>query len=159
RREELDRWLARDRAEGLDLATAPLTRVMLARLPGTEVQVVWTFHHVLLDGWSVFQVLSDVFACHAALASGKHVEPPARRPFRDYLRWLGERDEAEADGYWRGVLSGFDSPTPLPYDRPLVPGHPARSAEWLSVRLDEADSARLYAFAKRHRLTLNAVLQ
>ena len=88
--------LADDRAEGFDLAVAPLLRVTLAQLSGTEVQVVWTFHHVLLDGWSVFQVLSDVFACHAALSRSDDIADtylglPNRRPFRDYLQWLGGR--------------------------------------------------------------------
>ena len=83
---EVARLLADDRAEGFDLAVAPLLRVNLAQLSGTEVQVVWTFHHVLLDGWSVFQVLSDVFACHAALAAHNIADtylratPPATLP-------------------------------------------------------------------------------
>src|SRR5204863_4370892 len=117
RGEALDRLLAEDRAGGLDLRVAPLLRLALARLSDTEVRVVWTFHHVLLDGWSVFQVLTDVFAYHAALAAGRRPEPVARRPFSDYMRWLGGRDHAEAEAYWRRVVAGFDSPTPLPYDR------------------------------------------
>jgi len=52
---QLGRWI--DRAEGLDLGTAPLLRVTLARLSDTRVQVVWTFHHLLLDGWSVLKIV------------------------------------------------------------------------------------------------------
>ncbi|MGH7745847.1 MAG: condensation domain-containing protein, partial [Candidatus Dormibacteria bacterium] len=86
RHHEVTRLLTADRTQGFDLTVAPLLRVQLAQLSNTEVQVVWTFHHVLLDGWSVFQVLSDVFACHAALQRHDTTfEPPHRRPFRDYL--------------------------------------------------------------------------
>ncbi|MGC9671549.1 amino acid adenylation domain-containing protein, partial [Planosporangium sp. 12N6] len=155
----LARVLADDRARGLDLAAAPLMRLVLARLSDTEVQVVWTFHHVLLDGWSVFGVLTDVFAAHAALGDGRRPDLPSRAPFREFLNWLSQRDQREAEDYWRGVLSGFPSPTPLPVDRQPAPGHAARSAEWLPSHLDEADSARLDRFARRHRLTLNAVVQ
>jgi hypothetical protein len=88
RRAELRRCLAADREEGLDLAVAPLMRVLLARSSDTEVQVVWTFHHVLLDGWSVFEVLSDVFAAHAALLGGGRATAPSRPPFRRYVEWL-----------------------------------------------------------------------
>ncbi|MGH3907542.1 MAG: non-ribosomal peptide synthase/polyketide synthase, partial [Pseudonocardiaceae bacterium] len=159
RQDELRRLLDADRAEGMDLGNPPLLRVVVARLSGTEVQVAWTFHHVLLDGWSVFQVLSDVFACHAALVDGRAPELAARRPFRDYLQWLDERDQGEAERYWRQVLGGFESPTPLPYDRAPAPAHAARSAQWLSFELGEGESGRLYEFAKHHRLTLNAVVQ
>ncbi|MBA2322467.1 MAG: amino acid adenylation domain-containing protein, partial [Pseudonocardiales bacterium] len=122
RREELRTWLDRDRAAGLDLTAAPLLRVMVARLSDLEVQVVWTFHHVLLDGWSVFQVLSDVFACHAELQRrgpqtvDADLPPATRRPFRDYLQWLGAVDRREPEEYWRRVLAGLSEPTALPYD-------------------------------------------
>jgi amino acid adenylation domain-containing protein len=159
RQEELRRLLESDRKEGLELHTAPLLRLTLARLSGTEVQVLWTFHHVLLDGWSVFQVLSDVFAAHTALAAGRRPELAARRPFGDYLRWLSTQDRTAAEEFWRSALAGFDSPTPLPVDRAPARAHSARSSEWLTFGLGAAESARLGEFAKRHRLTVNAVLQ
>src|SRR6185312_263722 len=113
------RLLEADRAQGFDLEAAPLLRVQLAQLSDHEVRVVWTFHHLLLDGWSVFQVLSDVFAWHAALNRSGHVRDadprlPRRRPFRDYLRWLGQQDQAQAAEYWRQLLRGFKCRTPLP---------------------------------------------
>ncbi|HEX9317134.1 MAG TPA: condensation domain-containing protein, partial [Actinomycetota bacterium] len=159
RREELARLLDRDHAEGMDLDAAPLTRVVLARLSDTEVQVVWSFHHVLLDGWSVFQVLSDVFACHAALQARTTPALPVRRPFRDYLGWLGEQDQAEAERHWRVALAGFESPTTLPYDRAPVRAHATRSSEWLALELGEQASDRLRALAQRNGLTLNTLVQ
>jgi acyl carrier protein len=159
RHERLARLLDRDRAEGIDLGTAPLLRLTLARLSDTEVRVVWTFHHLLLDGWSAFQVLTDVFDCHAALAGGRSPRPAVRRPFGEYVRWLGRRDRREAMEYWRWVLSGFPDPTPLRYDRRPGPAHASVSSAWVPVRLDEEESGRLHDFAKRHRLTLNTVVQ
>ncbi len=159
RQDELRRLLERDRADGIDLGSPPLLRVVLARLSETEVQVAWTFHHALLDGWSVFQVLSDVAACYGALANGRVPELAVRRPFRDYLQWLDERDQDEAEQYWRRVLLGFESPTPLPHDRAPAPAHATRSAEWLPFELEDGVFGRLSEFAKHHHLTLNAVVQ
>ncbi|CAA9258762.1 MAG: Polyketide synthase modules and related proteins, partial [uncultured Corynebacteriales bacterium] len=156
---ELDRLLAEDRAAGLDLGAPPLLRVALARLPDGAVRVVWTFHHVLLDGWSVFQLLTDVFAAYAALSRGRRPELPTRRPFADHLRWLAERDPAEAERHWRSVLAGFAEPTALPYDRRPAPEQATRSAQWLSIDLTEAESGRLDEFARRHGLTPNAIVQ
>src|SRR5206468_10482149 len=119
----------------------------------------WTFHHVLLDGWSVSHVFSDLFACHAAL-EGRHAPAlPARRPFRDYLAWLARQDHAQAQAHWQGVLQGFESPTPLPYDRPPVSAHTSQSSASLPFELDQADSRRLLAVAKAHRLTMNTLVQ
>ncbi|MGH3777952.1 MAG: amino acid adenylation domain-containing protein [Pseudonocardiaceae bacterium] len=159
RQREVQRLLTSDRAEGFDLATPPLLRVRLARLSDTEVQVVWTFHHVLLDGWSVFQVLSDVFASHAALHHGNNPDLPHRRPFRDYLQWLGEQDHAQAARYWRRVLQGLEYRTPLPYTQAPTKAYSSSSSQWLSAELSEVDSDQLAEFAQRHGLTLNAVVQ
>ncbi|MYW21158.1 non-ribosomal peptide synthetase, partial [Streptomyces sp. SID2955] len=85
---ELERLLADERARGVALDRAPLLRLALVRLGPDAVRVVWTFHHVLLDGWSVFHVLSDVMAAHAALVRGERPRLPERRPFADYAAWL-----------------------------------------------------------------------
>ncbi|WP_420831561.1 non-ribosomal peptide synthase/polyketide synthase [Amycolatopsis lexingtonensis] len=148
---ELRKLLAEDRAQGLDLAVAPLMRVTLSRVSATEVQVLWTFHHVLLDGWSVFQVLSDVCTAYAGQAL------PTRPPFRDYLAWLTRHDQADAERFWRAALVGVEGPTPIPGDRASA-GVPC-SSEWLPVHLTEPETARLDAFVKRHGLTHNVVLQ
>ncbi|BDM74033.1 non-ribosomal peptide synthetase (plasmid) [Streptomyces nigrescens] len=155
----LERLLAEDRARGMALDRAPLLRLTLIRLAPSEVRVVWTFHHVLLDGWSVFQVLADVFACHAALTVGTEPRLPDRRPFADHVAWLAAQDPAPAEAHWRRALAGLTAPTPLPYDRRPAPGAATRSGTWLSLHLDEERTAALQDFARRHHLTLNTVVQ
>ncbi|MEV6827024.1 non-ribosomal peptide synthase/polyketide synthase [Amycolatopsis sp. NPDC051102] len=159
REEALRELLARDRGVPFDLAAAPLLRVTLARLPGDAVQLVWTFHHVLLDGWSVFQVLSDVCTAYAALRDGTAPALPHRRPFADYVTWLSGQSAEGAEEYWRRELGDLTEPTPLPYDRIPAGAHESSSSTWISRDLGEAATGRLAAFARRERLTLNAVVQ
>ncbi|HZS20401.1 MAG TPA: amino acid adenylation domain-containing protein, partial [Pseudonocardiaceae bacterium] len=158
---ELQRLLSAERAQGFQLSTAPLLRMHLARVSDTAVHLVWTFHHVLLDGWSLAQVLADVFTCHGALTRGANPADtlPARRPFRDYLEWLHRQDDQLAEQHWRSVLSGLSAPTALPYDRVPTHTHTSRSAARLSVELTVTQSNRLHEFARSHHLTINAVLQ
>ncbi|MFE2696740.1 non-ribosomal peptide synthetase [Streptomyces mirabilis] len=156
---ELRRLLDEDRARGIALDRPPLLRVTLIRLGPDEVRVVWTFHHVLLDGWSVFHVLGDVMAAHAALAAGTEPRLPQRRPFADYAAWLAGRDAATAEEHWKAALAGYAAPTPLPYDRRPAPGAAARSGTWLSQQLGADGTAQLTDFARRHRLTLNTLVQ
>ncbi|WP_148307944.1 non-ribosomal peptide synthetase [Actinoplanes friuliensis] len=159
RRHALRRLLDTDRAQGLDLSRAPLLRLTLARLSPTEVQVVWTFHHLLLDGWSIFQVLSDVFTCHGGLRDGTPHTLPARRPFRDHVAWLATQDDTAAEQHWRTVLTGFSAPTPLPYDREPSPGAPAASTLRHTTTLGDDESRRLDGLARGNGLTLNTLVQ
>ncbi|MEV6824081.1 amino acid adenylation domain-containing protein [Amycolatopsis sp. NPDC051102] len=144
--------LAADRAAGLDPAVPPLMRVTLIRLAGARIRVLWTFHHVILDGWSVFEVLTDVLA-HFSGQPAKR-----RRPFSDHLAWLARQDATAAETHWRKVLSGL-TPTRLPYDRSPGRAHRTRSRSTVERELSAVESQRLAAFARRHRLTVNAVVQ
>ncbi|QMV25044.1 hypothetical protein GQS52_12225 [Streptomyces sp. SCUT-3] len=63
-RAALREFLARDEAAGIDPTAPPLSRVALARLTDTRVQIVWTFHHLLLDGWSLPLVMADLFTAY-----------------------------------------------------------------------------------------------
>ncbi|WP_199443117.1 non-ribosomal peptide synthase/polyketide synthase [Umezawaea beigongshangensis] len=155
----LERVLAEDRATGVDLTTPPLTRLVIGRLSDDEVQLVWTAHHVLLDGWSTAQILGEVFEQYAAIVEARHPDVPSRRPFRDYLAWLAAQDQQEAERYWRRTLDGVTAATPLPRDRPQLEAHRAESSEAVLVELSPEDSRRLHETAKRAALTVNTVVQ
>ncbi|MGP4002444.1 amino acid adenylation domain-containing protein, partial [Streptomyces sp. 8N706] len=155
----LERHLAEDRARGIDLSAAPLMRITIARTSDTSVRVVRTSHHVLLDGWSTFQMLDELTTAYRALLDGEKPALPARRPFKAYVEWLERQDLTEAEAHWRALLDGFDEPTALPYDRRPAATHRAQSAERLVTRLSADASRRLYGFARAHRLTVNAVVQ
>src|ERR1700761_4655820 len=60
-------WLIEDRRRGLDLARAPLLRVMLARLSPHHHRMVLTIHHLLYDGRTVLALMREVFATYEAL--------------------------------------------------------------------------------------------
>ncbi|MEY9895346.1 amino acid adenylation domain-containing protein/non-ribosomal peptide synthase protein (TIGR01720 family) [Catenulispora sp. MAP5-51] len=163
REERLRDLLTADRGVPFVLDCPPLMRVALIRLTDDRIRMVWTFHHLLLDGWSVFQVLTDVLARHTTPGS----EPPSRAPFAEYLRRLADQDtdqdtdqatDRTAD-YWRAQLAGLRAPTPLPFDRPSGQAHRTRATSVVDVRLPAAASARLYDFARGHRVTVNAVVQ
>ncbi|MFF9765686.1 non-ribosomal peptide synthase/polyketide synthase [Streptomyces sp. NPDC014636] len=159
RAERLDRLRADDLERGLDLGTAPLMRLTLVRLPDARLHLLWTSHHLILDGWSLAQVLTEVFEEYAALTTGAPPRPPARRPFGDYVRWLAGQDGEAAHAHWRTVLAGFATPTPLPVDRARRPGHEARSAGLHTAGLSDQVSARLARTARAAGLTLGTVVQ
>jgi amino acid adenylation domain-containing protein/non-ribosomal peptide synthase protein (TIGR01720 family) len=151
--------LDRDRARGIDPGRAPLLRLVIARVDDDRVVLVWATHHVVLDGWSTGQVFAEVCARHAAISRGRPATVPARRPFRDYLRWLAERDTDAADAHWRSVLSGFDSPVAVPYDRPPTRMHRTESSASLRWDLDADATERLRTAARDVGLTVNTVVQ
>ncbi len=153
--EELDAFLAADRRRGLDPSTAPVMRLTLLHRDGPP-RLVWTCHHLLKDGWSTALVFEELVRIYEAERRGRRPELPAARPYRDFIAWLGERDRAAAEGYWRRTLEGFTAPTPLPGDRGNGAGQEPRQAVH---RLDAPTSEALTGFARRHELTTNTLVQ
>ncbi|HEX4722554.1 MAG TPA: amino acid adenylation domain-containing protein, partial [Pseudonocardiaceae bacterium] len=154
---ELPALLAADRT--IDLTVAPLARLAVATLPDDEALVVWTSHHLLLDGWSLGQVFADVCQEYAALLTGDVADVPDRRPFRDFIAWLHDQDTTRATEYWRSVLSDVGAPTPLPFDRQPTPSHRTESAAAVDITLSTGDTERIRELARRHGLTVNTVVQ
>src|SRR5204863_4660300 len=122
---------------------APLLRLAIVRLASARALVVWTCHHIVLDGWSLGQVLTDVFERYAALTTGTRPRALARRPFRDYLHWLHRQDRRQARAHWRQALSGFRAPTALPYDRRPADAHHSESSRTIRAALTAEQTARL----------------
>ncbi|WP_441249545.1 amino acid adenylation domain-containing protein [Kitasatospora sp. McL0602] len=157
--QERIRLLAETPGEPLDLARPPLLRLHLARLGASTVHLRCSSHHLLLDGWSFADVLGEVFAEHAALSGRQTAAPRPRRPFREYVRWLGEQDTAAAQEYWTGLLAGFSGPTALSFDRVPMRSHQSRDTGHLDLVLTAAETARLEGFAREARVTVNTLIQ
>ena len=149
--------LAADRERGFDLGTAPLSRVNLVDLGGGRHRFLWTFHHIVLDGWSWPIVLSEVLRLHAARARGEELELPAARPYRDYIEWLGSRDVSAAEAFWRDELAGFTEPTRVD-PRPRRQGSaPTAGAREVRLEWTESETSGLERLAESRGVTLNTL--
>src|SRR5882672_4172431 len=115
-RARLEAHLASDRVRGFDFAVAPLMRFALFRLSDETAEFVWSFHHLLLDGWSAALVRDDVARFYAALRSGEEPVLRGGAPYRAYIAWLQRQDRSRAETFWRKGLDGVIAPTRLPID-------------------------------------------
>ncbi|MET0395456.1 MAG: non-ribosomal peptide synthase/polyketide synthase [Longimicrobiaceae bacterium] len=157
RQARLERHLAADLAEGFDTRRAPLMRVALFRMEDDEHQLLWTHHHLVMDGWSLSLLFRDVLAAYAAHVRGEAPRAAPAVRFREYVAWLERQDRGRAERFWRAALAGFDAPTPLP-----VPGT-ARSGEegqgTAALLLSEDRSAALQERARRWGVTPGTLVQ
>ncbi|MFY0571228.1 non-ribosomal peptide synthase/polyketide synthase [Archangium lansingense] len=158
--ERLEVLLAEDRGLGFELTRAPLLRLLLIRMDEAVYRLVWSHHHLLLDGWSVGPLLDEVFTTYEALSRGEVSPRKARPPYREHIAWLRRQDPARSETFWREVLAGCSEPTPLPGD--TRSGHGAALAGTPAgevVRIPEELTGRLRDFARRHHLTMNTLAQ
>src|SRR6185436_7721566 len=143
-----DDFLIREGDRPFDLGSGPLVRFALVRLGPETHRFAWLHHHLVLDGWSMPLVLNEAMAFYQAEAGGEAVELPRPRPFRDYVAWLERQDTAAVERP-TAVASGPGEA--------LTPGEDPHGD--LEAELPAALSADLAAFARRHQLTVNTLLQ
>ncbi|WP_143573508.1 AMP-binding protein, partial [Streptomyces acidiscabies] len=143
-----------DRTAPFDPALPPLLRMRLVTLDATRHRLVLTYHHLLLDGWSLPVLLRELLHLYAAGGDTSR-EPAAPVPFSEHLRLLGARDREAGLTAWREALAGPVEPTLV------APGstgaeHPSELAE---KRLSAELTERLEQRARAAGLTVASVVR
>ena len=157
---EIEVYLANDLRRGFDPSVAPLMRLTLIRLKDFSYRFIWSHHHILMDGWSVHKVTSEVSALYEAYYSGHDLELAPARPYVDYIAWLQEQDLTEAKVFWQQALQDLTTHTILAVDRSpnALPG-PNDSYEEQQTRLSEEMTHNLQEFARQNQFTFNTLVQ
>jgi amino acid adenylation domain-containing protein len=156
--QQLDRlqdWLQCDRHQGFDLQQPPLMRLTLIQRSATQFYLIWTQHHLLLDGWSAALLIQQVFTRY--FAPGRPLPTP--RPYGDYIAWLSQQDQTITQTFWKQTLQGFTSPTGFSSLARLGNSQSNRQAGEQQHQLSATATAALQTFAQQHQLTLNTVIQ
>ena len=107
----LDDYLAQDSAQGVELSSMPSMRVLLARVGEARWQWVLSYHHILLDGWSLPLLMNDLMQLYRGLASGQSEDSAPPTQFGRHIAWLMAREQQSSEPFWRQVLAGLEQPT------------------------------------------------
>jgi non-ribosomal peptide synthase protein (TIGR01720 family) len=156
---QFEDYLALDRRKGFDFSKAPLMRLVLIQRGDGRFSFVWSFHHLLLDGWSLPIVFRDLWMFYTGLLRGEEPKLDPKPSFPDYIAWLKRQDPSESESFWRNVLRGFTSPVNLVAGQePLASQtEPVFSEE--EVALSPGLSRALEALARENELTLNTLFE
>ena len=154
--DHVEEYRQQDRLRGFDLQRDVLLRVAVFQLDECQYEFVWSYHHILVDGWSFGILQAEFRQIYAALLRGAAPVLPQVVPCRDYIRWQEAQDQDSARAYWAHYLSGYDQLAALP--------ETGRHADDYELRehvfgLEKVTSAGLRALAARADVTLNTVIQ
>ncbi|HEX2316312.1 MAG TPA: amino acid adenylation domain-containing protein [Thermomonospora sp.] len=143
-----------ERAHRWDMARPPLLRFLLIRFGPDRHRLVFTNHHILLDGWSTPILQTELFALY--VAGGDDTGLPRVTPYKNYLAWVARQDREAAEAAWRQALAGLEEPTLV---APQAAGGDPAVPDRVRARLEEDLTAALTARARAHGVTLSTVLQ
>ncbi len=153
---QLEKIKLNDRKKGFDLKTGPLNRLLICYLSQDHYAIIWSYHHIIMDGWSTGIILTEVFQAYRGLLQGESITPIPKCKFKNYLKFMESQDQEKVLQYWREYLAGFTIPTGLPGDQNSQKKSTLSEVE-LNIELQE--SIAIKEFAKRNRVTVNTILQ
>ncbi|MEJ5866001.1 amino acid adenylation domain-containing protein, partial [Pseudomonas farsensis] len=148
----LDSRALAEREAGFDLGRAPLLRLWLGRTQEDRYHLIYTHHHILMDGWSSSQLLGEVLQHYAGVP-----QQSQGVRYSDYIAWLQAQDPAASRAFWQSQLAQLSAPTRLAQTLPCTAtgnGH----GEYLQA-FEPARTQALNEFARHHKVTVNTVLQ
>ncbi|WP_367387462.1 non-ribosomal peptide synthase/polyketide synthase [Bacillus vallismortis] len=147
-----------DKAKGFDLARDPLMRIAIFRMEDSKYHLIWSFHHIVMDGWCLSLITKEVFEYYNALQEGRETELPSAAHYSDYIEWLHLQDQGAAKRYWSEYLDGYKGETRLLHKRPK---HEQKAYAYANVtcELDQEQTKQLQQIANQHQVTLNSLIQ
>jgi amino acid adenylation domain-containing protein len=120
-------FLRRDQERPFDLENEhPMRLALLQSGDGTRHWLVWSFHHILLDGWSIGLVLDEVLRAYGGESLPAAADPAGWR------RWLAGREREPSLQFWRDHLAGCEAEGLAPATGEVAP---------LALARAEADAA------------------
>jgi amino acid adenylation domain-containing protein len=155
-RERIARWRDLEKGRAFDLAVPPLLRVHVQPVTDAAFWLNISFHHAILDGWSLSLLTSSLLRAYDRALAGeapRPPHPPAR--FRDYVQ-LERRALADerTRAYWRGLVEDVPVTEPARWrDGAAVTG-----ARTLRVPLRADLTAKVRTLASRARIPPKSVL-
>ncbi|MBG9594565.1 thioester reductase, partial [Lysinibacillus sphaericus] len=157
-------FLKDDVNRGFDLQKDSLLRVHHVILPGNEQKLIWTIHHIIVDGWCNEMLIDKFLEYYDKLVSGEDIntlkelivrEKESQGEYSEYINWLVKQDQKKAKDYWRELLADYDSDCEIRAVK--TPEYSDEQMRRLKATVDEKSTLKLKKYAERNESTLNTI--
>ncbi len=134
------------------LARGPLFRVRIQKRREGCYGLLICFHHIILDGWSMFKIVDELL--NRIVGSHKGYEPSPS--LLVYEKWFSKQRYKNSEKYWREYLKGIGEASEIPG---FYHGDTEYAPRQQEFRCSPELSGRTRELAKSFGTTLNIVMQ
>ncbi|MCG8611766.1 MAG: condensation domain-containing protein, partial [Pseudomonadales bacterium] len=100
-----------DLADRFDLLRTPLMRMRLLKLADQQYALIWSMHHIIMDGWCTPLLLNDFLSAYY----GQNQSRPTGLPYNQYIQWLEQQEPSQAKSFWQVRLAPVTQPAKIPF--------------------------------------------
>jgi hypothetical protein len=160
RAEAIDAFKKTDRQEPFNVREAPLMRSSLLRVSEDQYCMLWTYHHLIMDGWSMQVLMKEFLEVYESLVLGNPLPEAEEDRYEDYIRYIERNGKPKEEAFWRSYMEGLQEGSLLPFVSPSVDRNKGVEPYCgYDLLLDEAVTRQLQAYAQQQHITVNTVIQ
>ncbi|MBK7992399.1 MAG: amino acid adenylation domain-containing protein [Blastocatellia bacterium] len=104
---QINEWLETEKTRGFDWKQAPLLRFQIHCLTDDTFYLSLSFHHAILDGWSIASMLTELFQLYNSLLNGEELILKAlESDYRDFIALeQATLESKETKEFWTNLLA------------------------------------------------------
>ncbi len=140
---------------GFDLKSDPLMRFSIWHINRESVKVLWSFHHIIVDGWCNGILFSEFEDIYVSISQNKKINLEAAPSYSKYINWIESIDKTKSEAYWMAYLKDFE-------DASLIAGENDSSSYNLAksrLVINKEISQKLKYYAQSEGVTLTNLLK
>ncbi len=154
----LEEFKQKDRQRSFNIGLDSLMRVSVIQTEEFEYEFIWSFHHILMDGWCIGILITQYLEIYTSYLENRPYALPPVQPYRTYIRWLENRDQKESANYWPHYLVNYEETAGIPRKTIATDGNIFKNQQ-VSFSLDPNNTVALHQLARKNQVTLNTIIQ
>ena len=154
----IDNYKMQDKQKGFNLSAELLMRMSVIKEDNNVFSLIWSFHHIIIDGWSMGILVKELFEVYYSLKKGVDIDINEIYPYSNYSKWLSSLGRKEAAEYWEKYLEGYSKKVSVPNGSAIqnVEGYKQQN---LNFVIGEEQTEELTRIANKCQTTLSTVIQ
>lgn len=102
------KYKSNDQINVFDLSKDILMRVKVFKTGKQEYNLIWSFHHILMDGWCFRILINELSEIYQQLLFGKKNNLELPLQYKKHINWITNLDYDESKMFWDNYLNNFN---------------------------------------------------
>ncbi|MBN2105048.1 amino acid adenylation domain-containing protein [bacterium] len=155
----IEAYQKQDRKRGFDLSRDMPIRLAVFRIGKEIYRFIFSFHHIILDGWSFGLLMSEFFEIYQPLRQNQKVHCEKNHSFRQYVLWLQKQNFNHAYAYWTRYLNDYENPVKLPGRMTTRYSSSSYDRQVKDIAFTRAVCQSIQELTRTNQITLNTFIQ
>jgi bacitracin synthase 3 len=149
----------KDKNQVFNLDKELAQRFSLIKIAEKKYHLIWSSHHILMDGWCLSILFNDLISFYQAKIQKEKPQLPSIKQYSEYIGWLDKQDYNSGLKYWQKYLENYEQVAcidTLSNDTQEKVGYKVANK---LLEFNASKTNEIVSFAKRQNITLNVFLQ